>query len=70
MFLPSLELMKSSLLHRFPHVAFTCLAFLSWLAGPVITQHKTRTFSAIWSATCLSSGKWQEFGVTYKLLST
>ena len=55
--IPSLELMKRSLLQRLPQVALTCLAFLSWLAGPVITQHRTRTFSAIWSASFLSSGK-------------
>jgi hypothetical protein len=41
--LPSLELMKTSLLHRLPQVALTCLALVTWFWGPVITQHSTRT---------------------------
>ncbi len=42
-FLPSLELMKTSLLHLRPQVALTCLALVTWFWGPVITQHSTRT---------------------------
>lgn len=38
--------MKMSLLHRLPQVALTCTAFLSWLAGCVMTQQRTRTFWA------------------------
>ena len=38
--------MKSSLLHLLPQVALTCLAFVSWLLGPVMTQQRTLTFPA------------------------
>jgi hypothetical protein len=54
-FLPSFELMKMSLLHLFPHVAFMCLAFFSWWSGDVRTQQRTRTFFATSSATRVSS---------------
>ena len=48
--IPSAVLMKRSILQRFPQVALTCLAFLSWFSGAVMTQHRTRTFSDIFLA--------------------
>lgn len=45
------------MLHLDPHVAFTCLAFLSWFVGEVITQQSTRTLDDSSLATISSSWK-------------
>ena len=58
--LPSAVLMKRSILQRFPHVALTCLAFLSWFSGAVMTQHRTRTFSDILLAFKSSPKMWAQ----------
>ena len=58
--LPSAVLMKRSILQRFPHVALTCLAFLSWFSGAVMTQHRTRTFSDIFLALKSSPKMWTQ----------
>ena len=58
--LPSAVLMKRSILQRFPQVALTCLAFLSWFSGAVMTQHRTRTFSDILLAFKSSPTMWTQ----------
>ena len=58
--LPSAVLMKRSILQRFPQVALTCLAFLSWFSGAVMTQHRTRTFSDILLAFKSSPKMWTQ----------
>ena len=52
--------MKRSILQRFPQVALTCLAFLSWFSGAVMTQHRTRTFSDIFLAFKSSPKMWTQ----------
>lgn len=49
--------MKSRMLHRAPHVAFTWTAFVSWFLGFVMIQHRTRTFFANFLAST-SSPTW------------
>ena len=58
--IPSAVLMKRSILQRFPQVALTCLAFLSWFSGAVMTQHRTRTFSDIFLAFKSSPKMWTQ----------
>ena len=58
--IPSAVLMKRSILQRFPQVALTCLAFLSWFSGAVMTQHRTRTFSDIFFAFKSSPKMWRK----------
>ena len=58
--IPSAVLMKRSILQRFPQVALTCLAFLSWFSGAVMTQHRTRTFSDILLAFKSSPKMWTQ----------
>ena len=58
--IPSAVLMKRSILQRFPQVALTCLAFLSWFSGAVMTQQRTRTFSDIFLAFKSSPKMWTQ----------